>query len=272
MSPLCLQSVSVKAGKRLLVSGVSVKVEQEEWMGIIGPNGAGKTTLLKAVAGQVRFEGRIELDGRDASEFSAKELAKNVAVVPQRPVHPQGMRVIDYVLLGRTPHLGRLGREAPEDIEFARSSLALLDVEHLGGRVIDSLSGGEAQRVVMARALAQHAPLLLLDEPTNSLDIGRGQHALALVDSFRRSRGLTVVSAMHDLTLASQFCDRLVLIASGKIVAEGSAEEVVTPENIRRYYGAVVEVDQRIDGKIVVIPVHGVDVLNGRRRSEIKSE
>jgi iron complex transport system ATP-binding protein len=164
------------------------------------------------------------------------------------------MSVGDYVLLGRTPHLGVLAREGAGDRRAASDALGRLELDALAERALASLSGGELQRAVLARALAQAAPILLLDEPTTALDIGHQQQVLELVDSLRREQDLTVVAAMHDLTTASQYGDRVVLVDRGRIVADGSAPEVLTAERIERLYGARVRVVG--DGAdVVVVPV-----------------
>ena len=167
------------------------------------------------------------------------------------------MTVVDYVLLGRTPHIPLFGVEGPADLAAAREVLEQLELTSLADRRLETLSGGELQRTCLARALAQAAPLLLLDEPTTSLDVGRQQEVLDLVDDLRTSRRLTVVSTMHDLTLAGQYADRLVMLAGGRVVASGSAEAVLTEAHVARYYGARVRVLHE-PGGIVVLPVRHV--------------
>lgn len=251
---LSLVGVSITLGGRQIVHGVDLSVGSGEFVGIVGPNGAGKTTLLNAIVGTVPFAGEVALTGRGVTTMTRGERARSVALVPQRPVVPPGMTVADYVLLGRTPHLGLLAGETRRDIEAARTSLVSLEVEGLSGRDLASLSGGEFQRVVLARSLAQGAPLLLLDEPTSALDVGHSQRVLGLVDAMRRSCGLTVVAAIHDLTLAAQFCDRLVMMSGGRVVSEGKPVTVLTESSIRAHYGATVRVLDDGDGRVVVIP------------------
>ena len=233
---------------------VSMHVETREWLGLLGPNGAGKSTLLKAIAGLVTHRGAIRLDGLDSTFLNHRARARTVAFVPQEPVMPSGMTVIEYVLLGRTPHLPYLGSEGDHDLTVARSALELLDLRRLAGRNLSSLSGGERRRVALARALAQEASILLLDEPTGALDIGQGQNALELIGYLRSERPMTIISAMHDLTLAGQFPDRLLLLADGRIVADGPAVEVLTADYIRDFFRATVEV-VRVNGGVAVVPV-----------------
>jgi iron complex transport system ATP-binding protein len=222
---------------------------------LIGPNGAGKSTLLRAVAGLVHYRGRIEVMGDDAAGLARRALARRVALVPQVPVMPDEMTVREYVLLGRTPHVSYLGREGRSDRDSAERALARLDLRDFAGRRLDSLSGGERQRATLARALAQEAPVLLLDEPTSALDVGRQQQALELVDGLRRDAGLTVLTAMHDLTLAGQYADRLLLLDGGRLVAGGGARSVLTRPLIAEHYGADVRVVDGDESGLVVVPV-----------------
>ena len=253
-SKLSLQEVSVRLGGEPIVTDVDLAVAEGELVGVVGPNGAGKTTLLHAVAGIVPFSGTIRIDGVAVDTMPRRERARSVALVPQRPTVPPGMTVADYVLLGRTPHLRLLAGETRRDIDAAAAGLASLGATDLVGRDLASLSGGEFQRVVLARSLAQSASLLLLDEPTSALDVGHAQRVLGLVDEMRRSCGLTVVAAIHDLTLAAQFCDRLVLVSGGRLVSEGAPVSVLTESTIRLHYGATVRVLDDGDGRVVVIP------------------
>ena len=172
-----------------VLTGVSLAVPTGGWLGLIGPNGSGKTTLLRAVCGLIRFDGEVRLDGEPADTSRRRQLARRVAYVPQRPVLPAAMTVTDYVLLGRTPYITLFGTESRHDRAVAAGVLARLELDELATRVLGSLSGGEAQRAVLGRALAQEAPLLLLDEPTAALDVGHGQHVLELVDELRESAG-----------------------------------------------------------------------------------
>jgi iron complex transport system ATP-binding protein len=243
MSPaLAVQEVSVTLGRTEVVHGVSTTVERGEWVALIGPNGAGKTTILRAVAGLLSFSGQVLFDGGAVSSSSRREIARQIALVPQLPQTPPELTVAEYVLLGRTPHIGYLASETRADRLAAERAIARLTLRPFAGRPLGSLSGGERQRAVLARALAQDAPILLLDEPTSALDLGRQQQALELVDTLRREEQLTVVAAMHDLSLAGQFADRLLLLDQGRIVAEGSAAEVLSEARISSYYGANVRV------------------------------
>jgi iron complex transport system ATP-binding protein len=248
-----LRDVSVRLGSTQALDGVSFSVEAGEWLALIGPNGAGKTTALRAVCGLVDYAGEVTIDGRNARSLSRREVARLAALVPQIPETPPGLTVTEYVLLGRTPHLGYFGNEAAGDRLATQRALDRLELRVLADRLLTSLSGGELQRAVLARALAQEAPILLLDEPTTALDLGRQQQALELVHGLRDA-GLTIVSTMHDLTLAGQYADRLVLLDAGEVVAEGSAAEVLSTANVATYYRAHVRVVHDADG-VYVLPL-----------------
>lgn len=247
-----LAGVSVRFNGAPVVDDVSISVGRGEWLGVIGPNGAGKSSVLNAVAGAVESEGTITFHGRSRREIPRRSLARHVALVPQHPWIPAGVKLFDYVLYGRTAHVGYLGSETAHDLAIATAMVERIGLGGFEARAMESLSGGELQRAVIARALVQEAPLLLLDEPTTALDIGRQQEVLELIDGLRHE-GLTVVSAMHDLTIAGQFVDRLVLLDGGRVVAAGAPSEVLTPALIATHYGAEVEVIRTGEG-IVIVP------------------
>jgi iron complex transport system ATP-binding protein len=248
-----LSAVTVELGGRAVVDAVDVSVADGEWLALIGPNGAGKTTLLRAIARLVPFAGEIALDGRAATDLPRAELARLVAVVPQEPSTPPWMTVAEYVLLGRTPHLGPFAKEGAHDREAAARALGRLDLLSLASRRLGTLSGGEKQRAVVARALAQEARIVLLDEPTAALDIGHQQQALELLDGLRAESGLTLVAAMHDLTLAAQYADRMVLLDAGRVVADGSPADVLTEAAIAQHYGASIDVIP-VGDRLAVVP------------------
>jgi ABC-type cobalamin/Fe3+-siderophores transport system ATPase subunit len=250
-----LRNLTVRFDGHEAVRHASFAAEAGDWVVLIGPNGAGKTSVLRAMCGLLPFEGQILVDGRDVRSLSRRDLARIVAFVPQAPETPHELTVAEYVLLGRTPHIGYFAAEGSADRRAAASALDRLELAPFAGRPLGSLSGGELQRVVLARALAQEAPILLLDEPTTALDLGRQQQALELIDSLRTD-GLTVVSTMHDLTLAGQYAARLLLLDRGLVVAEGTPEEVLSVANLSAHYDARVRVVQDEDG-IFVLPLRG---------------
>jgi cobalamin transport system ATP-binding protein len=255
VTALALDSVSVKLGDARVVERVSAEVAGGEWVVLIGPNGAGKTSLLRAIAGLIPHDGGIRILGDDVSALTRKALARRVALVPQVPLLPGEMTVRQYVLLGRTPFVSYFGSERRSDHEAVDGALERLDLDLLANRRLDSLSGGERQRATLARALAQEAPILLLDEPTTSLDVGRQQQVLELVDGLRSESGLTVFSTMHDLTLAGLYGDRLLLLDRGRLVAAGTAGDVLTGALIAEHYGAEVDVVGGSGSGFAVLPV-----------------
>ncbi len=237
-----LRGLSVELGGAQVLEDIDLEVAAGTWTSVIGPNGSGKTTLLRAVAGLIPFSGEVRLDGVATGSIARRELAMLVAYVPQDPVFPTEMLVKDYVLLGRTPYIHYLETESRHDRAVAASVLEAAGLELFINRSLGSLSGGEQQRAIVARALAQEAPVLLLDEPTTGMDIGYQQQIFELVDSLRARGGLTVLSAIHDLTLAGQFSDHLLLIDSGRSCAAGRPKEVLTEELILKHYGTRVRI------------------------------
>lgn len=251
-APIELRDVGVTIGKATLLHSTNLQVSAGEWVSIIGPNGAGKSTLLRAIVGAAKATGEVLIDGRSLRAMKGMERARHLAWVPQNPTIPAGFHVLDYVLLGRTPHRHLLAAERPNDLVVVHQVLDDLDLGEFANRDVASLSGGERQRVIIARALAQEAPVLLLDEPTTALDLGHQQEVLLLLDRLR-SNGHTIISTMHDLSLAGQFADRLVLLADGEIAVEGGAEDVLTEQNLAEYYNACVQVTHD-NGVVTITP------------------
>jgi iron complex transport system ATP-binding protein len=249
---ITFDQVRVAYRGRPALAGVSEQVRDGEWLAIIGPNGAGKTTLLRCAARLARYEGTITVGGRPTSQLPRRELARLVAYVPQLPELPPEMTALDYVLLGRTPHIGYLRMETGADREIAASLLERLGVSALAARTLGTMSGGEWQRLVLARALAQQAPVLLLDEPTSALDLGRRVEALELVDELRREHSLTVLSVVHDLTLAGQFADRLLLLDEGQVAAAGPPPSVLREDVLGLHFGPGLHVLATESGELVV--------------------
>jgi iron complex transport system ATP-binding protein len=258
VSGLAVDDLTVTLDRTPVLHGVSFAAATGGWLCLIGPNGAGKSTALRAAAGLLVYGGTIRLGGADLSSLRGRARARAIAYVPQAPVLPPDMLVADYVLLGRTPHLGYLGGPGRRDRLVAGAAMDKLDVSQFTGRRLEQMSGGERQRVVLARALATEPSVLLLDEPTSMLDIGHQQQVLELVDGLRRSGGLTVVSTLHDLTIAGQYADELVLLDAGRVAAVGSAASVLTAELIAQVYAARVDVREGHDGRPVVAPVRNV--------------
>jgi cobalamin transport system ATP-binding protein len=250
---ITLDGVGVRYGTAPALAEVTDQVQAGEWLGIIGPNGAGKTTLLRSIACLVQHDGKITIGGQPTSGLRRRRLARLVAYVPQHPELPPEMTVGDYVLLGRTPHIGYLRMETDADRRICAELLDRLALSPMAGRRLATLSGGELQRIVLARVLAQQAPVLLLDEPTSALDLGRRVDALELIDELRREKSLTVLSAVHDLTLAGQFADRLMLLDGGRVAATGPPASVLRDDVLAPHFGPGVRVMTTADNTLVVM-------------------
>jgi cobalamin transport system ATP-binding protein len=256
---LSVRGLRAAYGDREVLRGVDLDLSAGEVVGLVGPNGGGKTTLLKTITrGLSPKAGEVRVAGRDALRLGSREMARLVAVVPQTPTLPVGFLAREVVVMGRTAHLGFLDQESAADYAKADAALSALGAESLAYRRVEELSGGERQNVVLARALAQEAPFLLLDEPTANLDIGHQVLIAKLLRRLASERGVGVLAALHDLTLASLYCDRLILLAAGSVVAQGSAQEVLTRENLRLAYGTDVVIlrPEGLSGP-VVLPLDG---------------
>lgn len=246
--------LSVDIAGTPILRRVSLGVADGRWLSIVGPNGAGKTTLLRALAGLQRHRGAVRIDGERIDELRPAARARRVAYVPQHPTIPPGVGVYDYVLLGRTPHLRPLAAERALDHEVAERTLAELDLEPFAGRLLSSLSGGERQRVVLARALAQEAPVLLLDEPITGLDIGHQQDVLDRLDTLRSVGRRCIIATLHDLTLAGAYADELALLVGGEVIAHGPPAETLTEERLVVFGRARVRLLAE-EGAPVVVPL-----------------
>ena len=241
---------------RSVLRGVDLEVARGEVVALVGPNGCGKTTLMRAITNVIRPErGEVLLAGEASQALSMRERARRVAVVPQAATLPTGFSVLEQVLLGRTPYIGLIASEGPDDLSAARRAMIATDCWSLADRPAEELSGGERQRVVLARALAQAPRILLLDEPTAHLDLGHQVRTFQLVARLGRELGLAVLAAMHDLTFASLFADRIALMQDGRIALDGSPEAVLRPEVIERVYGSpVIVMPHPTMGRPVVLP------------------
>jgi iron complex transport system ATP-binding protein len=241
---LTLEAVSRWSNGRMLLDGVSLTVKTGEFVGVIGPNGAGKTTLLSVMAGLVEPNGgRVCLNQVPLSTLRRRQIAQQIACVPQAAtVSDFRFSARDIVLMGRYPHRDRSAGETSEDHAIAAEAMRQTQVTSLADRSVTELSGGERQRVTIARALAQQPRLLLLDEPTASLDLSHQLHVLHLVRTLVTKNQLTAVTANHDLELASRFCDRIIVLDHGRIVADGPPEAVLTPDRLATVFGVVAHV------------------------------
>ena len=251
MTVSCRQLTAERGGVEVL-HRVDLNVTAGSWVSLVGPNGSGKTTLLHVLAGLVPATGHLQVADVAPGRAGRRDMARAVALMPQRPVVPEGVTVRELIHLGRTPHIPRFGSETAHDREVVNRVVERLELEAFAPRLATELSGGELQRVVLARALAQQPRVLLLDEPTSALDIGHQQQVLELVDSMRTEGDLTVIAAMHDLTSAAQYGERLVLLDRGHVVADGAPDDVLTADRIAQVYGARVEILDRPAGRAVL--------------------
>lgn len=235
---LSIKDVSFSYGDKRVLRGINLDIKERELVGLVGPNGCGKSTLLKLVSGVMPpNDGTISLVGTNVNSLSPRQLARKVAVMPQTAEIPPTFTTFEIALMGRTPHLGLLQWENRNDYEKTQAAMEMTDCWDLANQPIGTVSGGERQRVLLARALAQETPLLLLDEPTANLDLSYQTSVFDLVVKLIQERGGAVLAAIHDLTLAAQYCDRIALVHQGSILSEGTAEEVFTKVNLRTIYG-----------------------------------
>ncbi|MEZ0396855.1 MAG: heme ABC transporter ATP-binding protein [Anaerolineales bacterium] len=240
---LRIENLSVSYGQRPVLHGVTLEVRSGEVLALIGPNGAGKSTLIRAISGVIAAAaGRVRANGDDLLALPVIQRARRLAVVPQAVTLPPAFTVWETVLLGRTPYLNFLGQVSDRDEQIARAALARVDALGLAERRVGELSGGEQQRVLLARALTQATPILLMDEPTAHLDLHYQIDLLETVRSLAHADNLAVLLALHDLNLAARYADRLALLVEGKIQAAGSPPQVLTPERLSAAYHLPVEV------------------------------
>jgi len=240
---LKVEGLSVRYGSRRVLRGASLSVQSGEVLALIGPNGSGKSTLIRAVSGVLPVEGGdIRVDGRSLAELSTMERARYLAVVPQARNMPPAFSVYESILLGRTPYLGWLGRAGEKDRERVQYALERTQMLPFAGRMVGELSGGEQQRVLLARALAQDTPVLLLDEPTTHLDLQYRESLVNLIRDLAKGKNLAVLVVLHDLNMASLYADRISLLVDGVIRATGTPSEVLTEERLSLVYHVPVHI------------------------------
>ncbi|MGD1000106.1 MAG: ABC transporter ATP-binding protein [Candidatus Brocadiia bacterium] len=258
---LSVKNVSAGYGRKLVVRDVTMRVAEGEFVGLIGPNGSGKTTLLRVISGVLApSEGEVLLRDAPLRTIGKRRLAQMMACLPQELASDLAFTVREIVLMGRSPHLSRIGRETRQDSEAAEKAMALADIADIADRFMTEISGGERQRAFIAMCLAQEPQILLLDEPTSHLDVGHQLSLLDLVKRLNRRSGMTVVAVFHDLNLASEYCDRLLLLHQGRAEALGSPQEVLTAEIIRRVYQAKVLTEPNlVSGKPHIVISAGTD-------------
>jgi iron complex transport system ATP-binding protein len=256
---LAVEDITVRYGPCDVLAGITFTLSAGELVVLVGPNGSGKTTLIKALNGTLpTVEGSVKLDGRPLAEYSRRELARRIAVVAQENETKFPVTVLDFVLAGRFASGSAFGWEGPDDIAIAEKALAECALDRFGTRLMNELSGGERQRVVMARAVAAGSEILLLDEPTANLDLTHQAVMFSLVRDRCQRLGHSAVVITHDLNLAAEFADRILMLRQGTIVAAGTAEEVLNAENITHVFGVNALLDTNpASGKVRVTPIFG---------------
>ncbi|HEX78886.1 MAG TPA: ABC transporter ATP-binding protein [Dehalococcoidia bacterium] len=259
MIEIKMKDVSIGYRQSLVVKNMTLEARPGEMLGLVGPNGCGKSTIIKALSRLIQPQsGNILVNERNILQMSRIELARIIGVVPQIPLLPSTFTAFDIVLMGRNPHLGLLQHEGKKDVAIAWEAMRKTATRPLAQRRIGELSGGEIQSVVIARVLAQQTEAVLLDEPTANLDIGRQIEVLDLIKELCQGNGFTVVIALHDLNLAAQYCDHLILIDKGSIHCQGKPDKVITTDNIANVYGSGSYIyEHPLSGLPVVLPIAG---------------
>ena len=254
MIKLEAEKLSLAYGHNVVMRDLTFQALPGEMVGLIGPNGSGKSTVIKAMSRVMPpYSGKILVDGREIAKIPRAELARLIGVVPQMPLLPSTFTAFEIVLMGRNPHLGLFQHESTSDMAITWQAMGRTVTQSLAERKVGELSGGEIQRLVIARVLAQQPKSILLDEPTSNLDINYQLEILDLIKSLCREDNLAVVITMHDLNLASQYCDRLILINRGQVHAQGTPAEVINAKNIEEVYGA--------EGCVYAHPVNGLPTI-----------
>jgi len=251
-----LQNVSFKYENVNVIQEITAHFNPGELVSLVGPNGAGKTTLLKLISGTLKpSSGKIYIYDQQSHNLTNKKRAVWISMVPQNPKLPDEISIPDFVMLGRNPHLGLLQWESKEDFNIARKSMSLTEIDYLSRRKLGEISGGERQRAMLALAITQQSPIMLLDEPTSNLDIYHQIKIMKLIKKIHTLKsgfGVTIL-AIHDLNIAAQFSDRILLFSNGSIAADGTPKEVLTKNNIESIYGSEVT--------IITHPEHGTPVI-----------
>jgi len=250
-SAVNVKNLSYAYANRPVLKDLTFAVEAGVFFIIIGPNGSGKTTLMKLISGLLKpHQGRLEILNRPIDQYTRKALAKRIAFVPQMASVDFPFTVAEMVLMGRSPYLGMLGLEQEKDLEIARQAIAFTGLEHLTHRKLDQLSGGEQQRVYIARAICQEPDIILLDEPTASLDLAHQIRLMDMMETLKNEKGITVVMVSHDVNLAAMYGNQLLLLNNGHIVCQGPPEDVLTFQKLEETYGCTLLVDESPLGKI----------------------
>ena len=256
MVKLKIKDVGFSYASVPVLNGICIELTASEMLGIVGPNGAGKSTLIRCIDRILKPQrGSILLDGQDIKEMHLMELARKIGYIPQSASQVFPATVFDTVLMGRRPHLG--WRSSEKDTEMVLETLQLLNIEEFAMRDINELSGGQQQKVFIARALTQEPDVLLLDEPTSNLDIRHQLEVMNIIKNIVREKQISAIMAIHDLNLASRYADRIIMMNGGEIFDAGDAASVLTPENIKHVYDVEVEVPNH-GGRPYIVPIRPV--------------
>jgi iron complex transport system ATP-binding protein len=245
-----VKNLSHSFGDDLILKNISFQVPTKDFFIVIGPNGSGKTTLMKVMSGILKpQQGRLEILNLTIDQYQRKALARTIAFVPQMLSVDFPFTVFEMVLMGRSPYLGILGLEEEKDMEIARQAIAFTGMENLAHRKLDQLSGGEQQRVFIARAICQEPDVILLDEPTASLDLAYQVRIMDLMERLKNEKGITVVMVSHDVNLAAMYADHLLLLHDGQVLCQGLPDEVLNYKTLEKAYGCALLVDESPLGK-----------------------
>lgn len=272
MTPeISAENISVSYGDHQIIEKLSLEISQGGFIGILGPNGCGKTTFLRTLSRILTpKEGAVYIEGTDVNEFDSKALARTIGCVSQETNIAFNFTVKDVVMMGRHPHIGRLTPLSEADLKIVDDAMKTTNVSHLADRFVTEISGGERQRVLIARSIAQQPKILLLDEPTSHLDISHQIEILSMIQALTPK--ITVVGVFHDLNLASHFCDRIVLMETGKIIKVGTPAEVLTTELIKKSFSTRMMVTTHpISGKPYLVPEYGVNQFSGSKKIHVIS-
>ena len=258
MVDLQIEKITLDYGQQPVIKDLSFQFHPGELLGLVGPNGCGKTSIIKALSRVLSpSSGRILLDGKEITAIPRNTLARFIGVVPQNPYLPETFTVFEVVILGRNPYLGLFSGETARDIAVVRQAMERADISHLAKRRIGELSGGEKQRVTIARVLAQEPQVILLDEPTANLDISQQLDILDLIAGMCGEKNIAGLIAIHDLNIAAQYCTRILMLKNGQIHAEGTPQEVITAENVREVFAAETTIYPHPENNLPVVLPHG---------------
>lgn len=248
-----VDSLSFSYRKDPVLKNVNFQIEAGNVLCLVGPNGSGKTTLIRCIDRILQPEGSVFINGNNIRDMSRKDIARSIGYVPQAGTKIIAATVFDVVMMGRNPYMG--WRAAEADLSRTEEAIQLLGIDDLADRQYNELSGGQQQKVLIARAVAQDPQILLLDEPTNSLDICHQLEAVSIIHKLSRKKGIAVIMAIHDLNIAARYADKIMMLKNGNLVALGSPDELMTKERIREVYGVETKIFKDAEAGIIIMPL-----------------